>query len=70
MIERCQSGLMARIKTMIRPELIYGTEAWSLKRKEELLLERTEMRMLRWILGVTLTDKKRSEEIRRESSLY
>ena len=49
---------------MIRPVLLYGAEAWSVRRKEELLLEKTEMRMLRWILGVTLRDKKRSEDIR------
>lgn len=51
-------------KTMIRPVLLYGAEAWSVRRKEELLLEKTEMRMLWWILGVTLRDKKRSEDIR------
>ena len=34
-------------------------------KREEGLLERTEMRMLRWILGVSLKDKKRNEVIRR-----
>ena len=34
-------------KTIIRPVLIYGAEAWAVIRKEEGLLERTEMRMLR-----------------------
>jgi len=33
--------------------MIYGAEAWTLKRSEEGLLERTEMRMLRWILGTS-----------------
>jgi len=35
---------------MIRPVLMYGAEAWSVTRIEEGLLERTEMRMLRWTL--------------------
>jgi len=35
---------------MIRPVLEYGAEVWT--RREEGLLEGTEMRMLRWILGV------------------
>jgi len=34
-------------------------------RREEGLLERTEMRMLQWILGVALKDKKRYEVIRK-----
>jgi len=52
-------------KTMIRPVMMYGAEFWALRRKEEELLERTEMRMLRWILGVSLKDRKRNEDIRR-----
>jgi len=52
-------------RTMVRPVLIYGSETWTLKRREEERLERTEMRMLRWILGLTLRDKKRNDDIRR-----
>src|SRR6218665_607365 len=48
-------------KIMIRLVLMYGAEAWSVTRREEGLLERTEIRMLRWILGVSPKDKKRSE---------
>ena len=39
-------------------------KSWALRRKEEQLIQRTEMRMLRWITGVTLEDKIRSEDIR------
>jgi len=52
-------------RTMIRPVLIYGSEAWTLRRREEERLERTEMRMLRCILGLTLEDRKRNDDIRR-----
>jgi len=41
-------------RTMVRPVLIYGSETWTLKRREEERLERTKMRMLRWILSLTL----------------
>ena len=34
-----------------------------MRRKKEQLIQRTEMRMLRWITGVTLKDKIRSEDI-------
>jgi len=42
-----------------------GAEAWTVTRREEGLLERTEMRMLRRMLGVSLKDKKRNEVIRK-----
>ena len=52
-------------RTMVRPLLIYASETWTMKRREEEHLQRTEMRMLRWILGLTLRDKKRNDDIRR-----
>src|SRR6218665_981325 len=51
-------------KSIIRPVMMYGAEAWTLTRKEEELLERPEMRMLRWILGVSLRDRRRNKDIR------
>jgi len=36
-----------------------------LRKPEEKHLDRTEKRMLRWILGLTLRDKKRNDDIRR-----
>ena len=50
---------------MTRPVLMYGPEAWTVIRREEGLLERTDMRMLQWLLGVSLKDKKRNEVIRK-----
>jgi len=50
---------------MVRPVLISGSEAWTLRRWEQERLERTEMRMLRWILGLTLRDRKRNDDTRR-----
>src|SRR6218665_3591842 len=54
------------VRTMIRPVMMYGAEAWTLRRKEGKLLERTEMRMLRWILGISLKDMQRNENIRKK----
>ena len=48
---------------VIRPVLLYGAEVWVTRKKEEHLLETTEMRMLRRIKGVTLKDRERSEDI-------
>ena len=53
-------------ETVIRPVLTYGAECWVMGRKEEQILETTEMRMLRRIYGASLKDKRRSREIRKE----
>ena len=50
--------------TVVRPALIYGAETWVLKKAQEKKLEVAEMRMLRWMCGVTKLDKIRNERIR------
>ena len=63
--KRMPSHIKGKVyKTMVRPVLIYGAETWTLRRSEEELLERTEMRMLRWMLGITLKDRKRNDDVR------
>ena len=37
--------------------MLHRSEMWSLKRENELALHWTEMRMIRWMCGVKLTDK-------------
>jgi hypothetical protein len=43
--------------------MIYCAEAWTLRRKEKEVHKRRKTRV--WILGVTLKDRKRSEDVRR-----
>ena len=52
--------------TVIRPVLLYGEECWTVRKKEEHILEKTEMRMLRRIKCVTLRDKVNRVDIRKE----
>jgi hypothetical protein len=51
-------------RTAIRPALTYGAECWAAKRAHEQKLHAAEMRMLRWMSGVTLKDKMRNEHVR------
>ena len=51
-------------KAVVRPALTYGLEAAPLKKVEGRKLDVTEMRMLRWMNGVTRMDRVRNEHIR------
>ena len=51
-------------RTVVRPSLMYGAETWALKKAQEKKFEVAEMRMLRWMCGVTKLDKIRNERIR------
>ena len=48
----------------IRPTKTYGAECWTMKKKDDMLMNKTEIRILRWIQGVSLREHKRNEEIR------
>ena len=40
-------------KTFVRPAVVYGAETWIVKKAQEKKLDVSEMRMLRWMSGVT-----------------
>ena len=50
--------------TVIRPAMLYGAETCATTKRQEKRIEVTEMRMLRWMCGVTRKDKIRNEHIR------
>ena len=43
---------------------MHGSETWPVKFDQIRRLERAEMRMVRWMCGVSLREKKRSESLR------
>ena len=51
-------------KTLVRPALVYGAETRATKKGQGRRLEVNEMRMLRWMCGVTKKDKIRYEHVR------
>ncbi len=56
-------GLLYRV--CIRSAMTYASETWSLRTDDLRRLERTEMRMLRWLNNVKMADGKTNEEVRR-----
>ena len=51
-------------KAVVRPALTYGLEAAPMKKMDERKLDVTEMKMLRWMSGVTKMDRVRNNHIR------
>ena len=51
-------------KTVVRPAMIYGAETWAVKKAQEKKLDVAEVRMLRWMSGVTKLDRIKNERIR------
>ena len=51
-------------KTVVRPALTYGLETAPLKKTEEKKLDVAEMKMLRWMSGVTRKDRIENKYIR------
>ena len=51
-------------KTVVRPAMMYGAETWAVTKAQEKKLDVAEMRMLRWMSGVTKLDRIWNERIR------
>ena len=51
-------------RTVVSAPLLYGTETWSTTKSKENGLGESDMRLLRWICGVTKKDKIRNEHVR------
>ena len=65
----CDRRISAKIKgkvykTVVRPAMLYGMETVPLTKRQEAELEVTELKMLRFSLGVTRLDRIRNEHIR------
>ncbi|XP_059294489.1 uncharacterized protein LOC132047464 [Lycium ferocissimum] len=51
-------------RVVVRPALLYGLECWQVKNSYVQEMKVAEMRMLRWMCGLTQRDKVRNEVIR------
>ena len=50
--------------TCMRPAMLYGSETWPTKVEDIRKIQRSEMRMLRWMTGVSLSGRKSNECVR------
>ena len=51
-------------RTVVRAAMLFGAETWATTKRQESRIEVNEIRMLRWMCGVTRKDKIRNEHIR------
>ncbi|XP_047004640.1 uncharacterized protein LOC124622894 [Schistocerca americana] len=58
-------GLKGKVyKSVVRPAMIYGAETWLIIVAQERKMEVAEMRILRWVCGVTRKDRIKNEFVR------
>ncbi|KAJ4445485.1 hypothetical protein ANN_07293 [Periplaneta americana] len=57
------------MKTLARPVLCYGSEAWTLRKKDESRITANEMKFMRYTAGYTKWDHKRNEDVMEELRL-
>ncbi|KAK7861914.1 hypothetical protein R5R35_009378 [Gryllus longicercus] len=57
-------------KTMAAPVLLYGSESWIMKKRDQSKLQAAEMRFLRKVKGCIKQDQIRNEDIRKELDIY
>ena len=65
----CDKRMLVKLKgkvyrTVVRPAMLHGAETWDTTKRHESRIEVNEMRMLRWMCGVTRKDTIRNEHIR------
>jgi len=46
--------------------MLHGSETWPIRKKNEVALQREEMRNVRWMCGVKLQDKSSKERVETE----
>ena len=61
--------LVQAYQTVIIPTLLYGCGTWPMSVKDEKRMATTEMRMVRWAMGVSLLEHRRNEEILEEAKV-
>ena len=57
-------------KVMAKPVLSYGSELWTMTKRQESRIQASEMKFLRQVKGCTRRDCIRNEDIRRELNVY
>ena len=70
----CDKKIPTKLKllicqTVIRPTLLYGCETWPMSDKYEKRKATTEMRMVRWAMGLSLLEHRINEEILEETKV-
>src|SRR5271166_3171410 len=50
-------------RTCVQSLMVYGSETWAMKAEDMHRLERTERMMIRWMCGVSLSDKQAGAEL-------
>jgi len=48
----------------VRSSMLHGSETWPVRKENEMVLQRAEMRMVTWMCGIKLKDRVSDKELR------
>jgi len=57
------------VQHCMRSSMLHGNETWPVRKKNEVALQRAEMRMVRWMCGIKLQDRVPSKGLRERLKL-
>ena len=63
-LELTKGTKLTVVNVMVIPTLIYGCEAWALQSRHKGRIQATQMRVLRWIEGVSRLDRIKNVDLR------
>jgi len=58
-----------RLYSNVRSSMLHGSETWFVRKENEVALQWTEMRMVRWMCGMKLQDRVPSKGLRERLGL-
>ena len=59
--------IQLRVSNIVsKPALLYGSECWTLRQRDKSRINSSQLRILRYLGGVTLKDRIKSEKIRKQ----
>jgi len=63
-------GRLCNVQQLCVGSMLHGSKTWPLRKENNMALQQTEMRMVRWICGIKLQDRVLTKGLRKRLGLH